>query len=72
MKLVRVDVYGSPRLQQRFSVLSVPTLFVLHRAQIIARQAGVEPKDPLRMWLSQALQASLAVSTPPRSPRSTR
>jgi thioredoxin 2 len=57
MKLVTVSVPESPRLAQRLRVLSVPTLIVLRRAEVIARQAGVVPEYQLRAWLTSALPA---------------
>jgi thioredoxin 2 len=57
MKLVTVSVPESPRLAQRLRVLSVPTLIVLRRAEVIARQAGVVPEYQLRAWLASALPA---------------
>ena len=47
----------SPRLQQRFGVQSIPTLLLLRRGQVTARQVGAPPPAALRAWLDQALQA---------------
>ena len=42
IKLVKVNVDESPRLQQRFGVQSIPTLMVIRGGKVIARQAGAE------------------------------
>jgi thioredoxin 2 len=71
VKLVMVNLHQSPRLRQRFSVLSVPTLLVLRRAQVVARRAGVAPEEPLRAWLNRALQvppAEVTSQEPPPPP----
>jgi thioredoxin 2 len=68
LKLVRVNVHESPRLRQHLGVLSIPTLLVLRQAQIVACQTGVEPKYPLRTWLSQAMQSPQAASAAPEPP----
>jgi thioredoxin 2 len=57
IKVVTVSVPESPRLVRRLHVLSVPTLIVLRRAEVIARQAGVVPEYQLRAWLTSALSA---------------
>ena len=57
IKLVAVSVAESPRVAQRFFVLSLPTLIVLRRAEVIARQTGVVPEYQLRPWLTSALPA---------------
>ena len=57
IKLVKVNVDESPRLQQRFGVQSIPTLMVFRRGQVIARQAGAAPAATLRAWLEQSLAA---------------
>jgi thioredoxin 2 len=55
IKLVKVDVDASPTLARRFEVQAVPTLMVLDRGEVIARQAGAAPAPALRRWVDQAL-----------------
>ncbi len=56
LKLVKVNVDESPKLQQRFGVQAIPTLIVLRDGQVAARQAGAAPAPALRAWLGQTLQ----------------
>jgi len=55
IKLVKVNVDESPRLQQRFGVQSIPTLLLLRDGQESARQIGAAPAPVLRAWVDQAL-----------------
>jgi thioredoxin 2 len=55
IKLVKVNVDESPRLQQRFGVQSIPTLMLLRGGEVIARQVGAAPADMLRSWIDGAL-----------------
>jgi thioredoxin 2 len=55
LKLVRVDVDRAPRLARRFDVQAVPTLLVLDRGEVVARQAGAASEPVLRAWLEDAL-----------------
>ena len=55
LKLVKVNVDESPKLQQRFGVQAIPTLMVLRDGQVAARQTGAAPPAALRTWLEQAL-----------------
>jgi thioredoxin 2 len=55
LKLVKVNVDESPRLQQRFGVQSIPTLMLLRDGEVIARQVGAAPANALRSWLDQSL-----------------
>jgi thioredoxin 2 len=55
IKLVKVNVDESPRLQQRFGVQSIPTLMLLRDGELIARQVGAVPVDALRGWLDKSL-----------------
>jgi thioredoxin 2 len=54
VKLVKVDIERAPKLAQRFSVQAVPTLMVLNRGEVIARQPGAAPLNILRSWLDDA------------------
>ncbi|HJY59391.1 MAG TPA: thioredoxin, partial [Streptosporangiaceae bacterium] len=40
IKLVKVNVDDSPKIQQRFAVQAIPTLLVLRQGEVVARQAG--------------------------------
>jgi thioredoxin 2 len=58
IKLVKVDVDRAPGLSRRFEVRSVPTLMVLDKGRVVARQAGAAPETALRRWLDDALSAT--------------
>jgi thioredoxin 2 len=55
IKLVKVDVDASPELSRRFDVMAVPTLLVLDRGEVVARQAGAAPAPVLHTWVEKAL-----------------
>jgi thioredoxin 2 len=57
VKLVKVNVDESPKLQQRFSVQAIPALLVLSRGQVVARQVGAAPTADLRAWVTEAIRA---------------
>lgn len=56
VKLVRVDVDQAPRIAQRFQVQAVPTLILMDRGEVIARQAGAAPAPALRQWVEQTVR----------------
>jgi thioredoxin 2 len=55
LKLVKVNVDDSPRLQQRFEVQSIPTLLVMRKGKVTSRQVAAAPAAALRSWVEQAL-----------------
>ena len=57
LKLVKVNVDDSPRLQRRFGVQSIPTLLVMRSGKVTSRQVGAAPAAALRSWVEQALTA---------------
>jgi thioredoxin 2 len=63
VKLVKVDVDESPSVAQRFSVQGVPTLLLMNRETVLARQVGAAPEQALRAWLDQHLPASAGAGT---------
>jgi thioredoxin 2 len=58
LKLVKIDVDAAPVISQRFEVRAVPTLLLIDRGQVLARQAGAAPVAALRNWLDQSLSTS--------------
>jgi thioredoxin 2 len=59
IKLVKVNVDESPRLQSRFGVQSIPTLLLLEGGQVRATQIGALPAPALRSWLERSLASSV-------------
>jgi thioredoxin 2 len=55
LKLVKVNVDESPKLQQRFAVQAIPTLLLLRDGAVAARQTGAAPAGVLRTWLERGL-----------------
>ena len=55
IKLVKVNVDTSPKLQQRFTVQAIPTLLVLRHGRVTARQSGAAPAAELRTWVEAAI-----------------
>ena len=55
VKLVKVNVDESPKIQRRFSVQAIPTLMVLRNGQVAARRAGAAPAADLRKWVETAI-----------------
>jgi thioredoxin 2 len=55
VKLVKVNVDASPRIQQRFEVRAIPTLIVLRQGQVAARRSGAAPAADLRAWVESAI-----------------
>jgi thioredoxin 2 len=55
LKLVKVNVDESPRLQQRFGVQAIPTLMLLRDGQVAARRIGAAPAPALQAWVSEVL-----------------
>jgi thioredoxin 2 len=55
IKLVKVNVDNSPRLQQRFAVQAIPTLLVLRHGRVTARRSGAAPTAELEAWVEAAI-----------------
>ena len=50
VRLIKVDSDAVPELLQRFSIQSIPTLMLMHRAREVARKSGVMPLPQLLAW----------------------
>jgi thioredoxin 2 len=58
IKLVKVNVDAAPGVAQRFSVQGIPTLLLMRKGQVVARQTGAQPEPALRTWLEQGLASA--------------
>ncbi len=55
VKAVQVNVDESPGVAARFDARSIPTLLVMRRGEVIARQVGALPADALLRWVEAAV-----------------
>jgi thioredoxin 2 len=60
LKLVKVNADVAPQVSRRFEAQAIPTLVLLDRGRVVARQVGAAPADELRRWLEQALAGRAA------------
>jgi thioredoxin 2 len=58
LKLVKVDVDAAPKQSERFAVRAVPTLLLVDRGEVVARQSGAAPVAALRKWLDDAIPST--------------
>jgi thioredoxin 2 len=58
IKLVKVNVDNSPRLQQRFGIQAIPTLLIMRDGKVVSQRAGAAPAADLRAWVEQAVPVS--------------
>jgi thioredoxin 2 len=57
LKLVKVNVDGSPALSRRFEVQGIPTLLLLEGGNVISRRTGAAPLEEIRRWVDGALRS---------------
>ncbi|HEX3667634.1 MAG TPA: thioredoxin family protein, partial [Acidimicrobiia bacterium] len=60
---VKVNADAAPGVAGRFSVQGIPTLLLMRRGQVVARQTGASPEPALRTWLERALTDSSSAPT---------
>jgi thioredoxin 2 len=58
VKLVKVNVDESPRLQRRFGVQAIPTLLILRDGKVAAQQTGAAPAADMRAWVERVVPAA--------------
>ena len=58
VKLVKVNVDESPAISRRFEVQGIPTLLLVRKGEVVARQTGAAPEPTLRAWLDRGLAAA--------------
>ena len=63
LKLVKVNADAAPRVASRFSVQGIPTLLLMRRGQVVARQTGARPEPALRAWLEHELASSASAQS---------
>ena len=47
IKVCKINVDENPELAKRFRVMSIPTLLVLEKGEVLERSVGAKPKDAI-------------------------
>jgi thioredoxin 1 len=53
-KIGKIDVDENPDIAEKYNVMSIPTLLVFHKGEVVAKAVGVTQKDQLLEMLQQA------------------
>lgn len=56
--IYKVDMDNEPAIAAEYSVSTLPTLFIFHRGQPVARNDGALDKDELFEWVSDITKAA--------------
>lgn len=51
LKIVKVDVDADSDLARQYGVMSVPTLMLFKKGNLMASQSGYMPKETLTKWI---------------------
>lgn len=55
IKLVKVNVDEAPGLARRFDAMSIPTMLILHRGEVVDRMVGALPPAELTRRITSRL-----------------
>lgn len=53
-KICKVNVDDEPALAQKFGIMSIPTLVVLKRGEVVSKNVGAKPKEDILKMLEAA------------------
>ncbi len=56
-RVVKVDVDENPQTMRAYGILSMPTLSVFRRGELVSQVVGAQPKAKLRAQIEDALDA---------------
>ena len=62
LKLVKVNVDSAPSTSSRFALQGIPTLVLVNRGRVVARQVGAAGEPTLREWIRTSLPPTVARS----------
>lgn len=53
VKFVKMDVDQNPNLAKTYGIMSVPTLILMKKGQIVSKKSGYMPKELLTDWIEE-------------------
>lgn len=51
LKIVKIDIDENQSLAREYGVISVPTLMLFKKGNLVAKQSGYMPKELLSRWI---------------------
>ena len=55
LRLAKLNTEAEQSLAQRYAIQSIPTLMILHKGRVVARQSGAMPTAAIVAWAQKAL-----------------
>jgi len=55
MKFVEVNVDEEEELTQMYEIMSIPTLMIFNKGEVVDRAVGAAQKDKMRKWIDEVL-----------------
>lgn len=52
LKIVKVNVDKSPRVQARYKAMSIPTMLFMREGEVLAKKVGAMRQPQLEQWLA--------------------
>jgi len=54
VKIGKLDVDQAPQTAEKYEVMSIPTLMIFHKGEVVEKMVGLRSKDDLREKLQKA------------------
>ena len=57
IKIAKIDVDAEGELAQKFNIVSIPTILVFSKGQVVKQQIGAVPRHALEKMIKEVVQA---------------
>jgi thioredoxin 1 len=57
IKIAKIDVDAEGELAQQFNIVSIPTILVFNKGQVVKQQIGAVPRHALEKMIKEVVQA---------------
>ena len=52
VQIAKINIDKNPEIPSKYGIMSIPTLLLFHKGEVVGTQVGLQQKDSLKDWIN--------------------
>ena len=55
VKIAKINIDNNPEVPSKYGIMSIPTLMLFNKGEVVGTQIGLQQKDVLKAWIDEKI-----------------
>ena len=55
LQVVKINIDQNPEIPSKFGIMSIPTLLLFKKGEVVGTQIGLQSKNDLKTWINEKI-----------------